>query len=372
MNFFRKICFRFVNWISRKFFSSRLSYSHIEAFIFNNSFKKLKNLMLCHWEIYRGVSKVRSFPYLMILEVTNICNLKCPFCLTGKGVSGGRDKRHMTYEEAILLIDSVADYVFMLQLYTWGEPLLNKDIVKIVEYAKRKNLYVMLSTNATALNEVNVQRMISSGIDYVTLAVDGITQETYEQYRVGGNYQKILDNVAQMLAIKKSLNSKKPFVEWQFIVFRHNEHEVDTAESLAYSLGVNKFTPLPAYTEDKAWIPVGEKYKTELLNPERLRHCERPWTHVNVRADLGIAPCCYEFFKKDDFGDAKMQSFSEIWNNSLFQASRRMIHQKHMGKELEAGAIICRDCIISGVRPSYINVKADVGVENAIPVVNIK
>lgn len=70
--------------------------------------------------------------------------------------------------------------------------------------------------------------------------------------------------------------------------------------------------------EDPDWLPQGEAYQAQDLNPERLRNCERPWTHLNVRADGGVAPCCYEFFKKDDFGDLKQQAFSEVWNNARF------------------------------------------------------
>jgi MoaA/NifB/PqqE/SkfB family radical SAM enzyme len=355
----KQAMFRFINWVSRHFFASRLSYSHIESFIFNNSVKKIGNLILCHWEARRGITKVHSYPYLMILEVTNICNLACPFCLTGKGLSGGREKRHMSFDEAKWIIDEVADYVYMVQLYTWGEPLLNKDIVRIIEYAKKKHLYVMLSTNATALNDNNVKRMISCGIDYITLAIDGVTQDSYAIYRVGGDYEKVKSNVERLLRIRKEFSSRKPFIEWQFVVFRHNESEVDAAEQLAYSMGVDKFTPLPAYVEDKSWMPESSRYKTELYNPERVRHCERPWTHLNVRADMGIAPCCYEFFKSDDFGSALNHGFSDIWNNDKFQMSRRLLTQAANGEILESSKLICKPCIESGIRPSYVNLKQD-------------
>ena len=101
----RKLIFRSVNWISRKFFASRLSYSHIEAFIFCNSFKKLLNFLLVHYEKARGIEILKSYPYLFVFEVTNVCNLKCPFCLTGKGISGDRAVRHVTFEEAKKIID---------------------------------------------------------------------------------------------------------------------------------------------------------------------------------------------------------------------------------------------------------------------------
>ena len=369
---YRKYLFRTVNWVSRTFFASRLSYSHIQAFLFNNSFKKFFNLLHVHWDIRRGKTITNSKPYIFILETTNICNLKCPFCLTGKGISGGRAVRHMNFDEAKKLIDAVGDYVYLLQLYTWGEPLLNKDNIRIIEYAKKKNIYVMLSTNATAMTRANNERLINSGIDYIMVAIDGGSDETYKQYRVGGNYTKVLANVKDMLAQKKDKGSEHPFVEWQFIVFRHNEHEVRSTEKLAYEIGLNKFTPLPAYVEDESWMPVGDEYKTKLLNPERLENCERPWSHLNVRADGGIASCCYEFFKEDDFGDSSKSTFQEIWNNSFFQESRKLIHQFAKGQELDDSELICHGCLKSGVRPSYIETPTDTQrKQQVIPIMNM-
>ncbi|CAK0775959.1 Radical SAM core domain-containing protein [Gammaproteobacteria bacterium] len=349
----RKLLFRGVNWVSRHFFASRLSYAHIQAFLFNNSLFKLKNLLHVHWDIHRGREVTRTKPYILILETTNLCNLHCPFCLTGKGVSGGRETRHMGYDEAVRIIDDVADSVYLLQLYTWGEPLLNKDTLRVVEYAKQKNLYIMLSTNATAMTPAYNRRLIEAGIDYVTVAVDGLTQETYGRYRRGGNYEKVMANVRDLLSQRQSLKAQSPFVEWQFIVFRHNEHEVEEAEGMAYAIGIDKFTPLPAYVEDEVWSPQGAKYRTEIYNPERIMDCERPWSHLNIRADGGVASCCYEFFKKDDFGDLRTHRFAEVWNNELFQTSRRLIAQRRRGPTLEASPIICHDCLKNGVRPSY-------------------
>lgn len=347
--------FHLINWISRTFFSSRLSYSHIEAFLFNNSRKKIFNLLKTHWNIWRGNHNITSMPYIFVFEVTNICNLKCPFCLTGKGISGGRDVRHMSYEEARTIIDAVADTTYLLQLYTWGEPLLNKDILRIIQYAKQKNMYVMLSTNATAMTPAYNEKLLDSGIDYITVAIDGGSVESYAKYRIGGHYDKVLSNVKNLLQQKRERKSRRPFVEWQYVVFRHNEHEVKDTEAMAYEIGINKFTPLPAYAEDEEWLPTLPEFRqSTLYNPERLQNCERPWSHLNVRADGGVASCCYEFFKKDDFGNIGDNNFAEIWNNEFFQESRKLIHLKNQGKELPESDLICHDCLKTGIRPSYV------------------
>ncbi len=357
MTALRQHLFHLINWVSRTFFASRLSYAHIQAFLFNNSFKKLFNLLRVHWDIRRGNEMVESRPYIFVFEVTNVCNLKCPFCLTGKGISGGREVRHMSFEESKKIIDAVADYTYLLQLYTWGEPLLNKDIIRIIEYAKQKNMYVMLSTNATAMTPDYNEKLLASGIDYVTVAIDGGSDETYEKYRVGGNYTKVLANVRDMLERRNAAKRSHPFVEWQFIVFRHNEHEAKSTENMAYAMGIDKFTPLPAYVEDEAWLPQSKEYrKTEVFNPERLRNCDRPWSHLNIRADGGVASCCFEFFKKDDFGNLGDNDFDEIWNNAFFRESRRLISQfdRSGGQSMDDSTLICHGCLKSGIRPSYV------------------
>ena len=373
----KKSIFRMINWISRSFFASRLSFSHVEAFLYCNSFKKFKNLIQVHIEKRRGISKVKSHPYLFVFEITNICNLKCPFCLTGKGISGGRSVRHMKFEEAKQIIDEVGDYLYMVQLYTWGEPLLNKDIYDIIKYAQSKNIYTMLSTNATAMSETNNQRLIDSGLNYIMVAIDGGSNETYQKYRIGGNYDEVLVNLKSLIQKRKENKVSHPFIEWQFIVFSHNEHEVESTQNFAYEIGVNKFTPLPAYVEDEAFQPKSDKYRVDMLNPERLKDCDRPWTHLNIRADGGVASCCYEFFKKDDFGNAINSPFKEIWNNDFFQKSRRMITQRTRNLPLEDGDIICKSCLETGIRPSFIEATAENSKLNeikikAIPVASIR
>ncbi len=359
----RKQLFRGINWLSRRFFASRLSFAHIQAFLFNNSFRKLANFIKVHRTMKKGLETVDCYPYLFVMEVTNVCNLKCPFCLTGKGISGGRDVRHMKFEEAKRILDEVGDYLYFLQVYTWGEPLLNKDIIRIIEYAKQKNIYVMLSTNATAMTPAYNRRLLDSGIDYIMVAIDGGSRESYQIYRRGGDYDKVMANVRDLLAQREERGSGKPFVEWQFIVFRHNEHEVESTEKMAYAMGINKFTPLPAYVEDEDWAATDPRYRTDLGNPERLYNCDRPWSHLNVRADGGVASCCYTFFKKDDFAEISDGPFMEVWNNDKFRTARRIIARTRKGLPLEKSDIACYDCMRTGIRPSFIEVAPEVELE---------
>ena len=343
---------RLVTWIAKLIFSSRADLSHAYAFIHNNSFKKFINFIHSEFEKRIKRSVIKSKPYIMFLEVNNICNLKCPFCMTGKGIYGGRQKRDMTLDEVKKLIDQVGDYLYLIQLYNWGEPLLNKDLFKMIEYIKSKNIFTMVSSNMTTLDEAKIDEMIKSGLDYFKVAIDGATKESYTKYRIGGDFAKVMDNFKTLMRRRAELKSGLPIVEWQYVVFKHNEGELEMARKIAKELGVDYFNARLGYIEDKDWIPETKKYKADVFNPNLVKKCRRLWSHLNVRCDGGIAPCCFEFFKKDDFANIFDTSFDEIWNNEIFKYSRELCLDPSLVKEGIKLDTICFNCIRSQKVPS--------------------
>ena len=288
----------------------------------------------------------------MFLEVNNICNLKCPFCMTGKGIYGGRAKRNMTFDEVKKVIDQVGDYLYLVQLYNWGEPLLNKELFKMIRYIKSKNIFTMVSSNMTTLDEAKIDEMIKSGLDYFKVAIDGVTEESYTQYRIGGDFAKVMDNFKMLMRKREELKSKLPLVEWQYVVFKHNEGEIEMAGNMAKDLGVDYFNARLGYIEDKDWVPEGEKYKADVFNPNLVKKCRRLWSHIVVRCDGGIAPCCFEFLKKDDFANIFVSSFDEIWINEIFKYSRELCLEPELTKKKRRMETICFNCMRSQKVPS--------------------
>jgi MoaA/NifB/PqqE/SkfB family radical SAM enzyme len=110
--------------------------------------------------------------------------------------------------------------------YFQGEPFLNPDFLTMVQYAVSKKIYTATSTNAHYLTDAVAKRTVESGLDRLIISIDGTTQETYQQYRVGGRLDKVLQGAANIVKWKKELKSKTPFVVFQFLVVRHNEHQV--------------------------------------------------------------------------------------------------------------------------------------------------
>ena len=102
-----------------------------------------------------------------------------------------------------------------------------------------KKIYTATSTNAHYLNDENARRTVESGLDRLIISLDGTTQEVYSQYRMGGDLEKVLAGAANIVKWKKKLKSKTPYVFFQFLVVRPNEHQLQEAKELAEKTGVD-------------------------------------------------------------------------------------------------------------------------------------
>jgi len=171
--------------IVRKLFGDRISIPHIYAVLQKSTFKKIKNILTVIIELKIGVVNVSGYPFIVFLEVNNICNLKCPFCLTGKGEETDRQKRNMSIDEMIKSVEAVKDYVYLMQIYNWGEPFLNHELIKFVEYANKNKIYSIVSSNMNFTREGIPEEIVDSKLDYLICGIDGMTEESYKKYRDG-------------------------------------------------------------------------------------------------------------------------------------------------------------------------------------------
>ena len=172
----------------------------------------------------------------------------------------------MHFETYAKIIDEIKDYCIWLTLYSWGEPFLNKQIDRFVAYANKANVATIISSNLNKpLTPQMAESLVKSGLDTLIVSLDGTTQEVYEVYRVGGHLDRVLDNIRLLVEKKKELGYKTPFIEWQFIVMRQNEHQIPEAREMAGDLGVDnivfKKVDFPHGEDDtevaRRWQPVG-------------------------------------------------------------------------------------------------------------------
>lgn len=295
---------------------------HMGDFLRHNTGKKFANLCSVATKALMGKERVNGYPITLQIEVNNICQLKCPGCPTGLDVNPD-PKGQISYENFKGIIDQLGDYIYWLELFGFGEPLLNKDIFRIIDYAHKRNIGTVISTNFNQLQEEDIKQLITAGLDRLVISLDGITQETYQKYRQGGNIEKVLHNLELLLDKKDELGSPYPIIEVHFITMEHNRHEIPKATAYMQKLGLNRFYFL-LKEEGPCYIP-SIKVKDEQERIKQLRHhlkkCHKLWTHLFVGWEGNVRPCCLTF---QNAGNIFEQSFKEVWNNEIYTASRRI------------------------------------------------
>ncbi len=275
-----------------------------------------------------------GFPISISFEPTTSCNLRCPECPSGL--------REFTRPTGMLqkdffrqTIDDIYKELLYLVFYFQGEPYLNPDFLDMVKYAHDKGIYTATSTNAHYLTEEKAKKTVESGLDRLIISIDGTTQDVYENYRVGGKLEKVLQGARNIVKWKKELNSKTPFVFFQFLVVKPNEHQLDDIKKLAAEIGVDqvRFKTAQVYdfeNDPNQLIPSIDKYsryrknkKGEMEVKSGLQnHCWRLWSGNVITWDGLVVPCCFDKDALHQLGNMKMQSFKQIWQNDNYKQFR--------------------------------------------------
>ncbi|HLC46530.1 MAG TPA: radical SAM protein [Candidatus Nanoarchaeia archaeon] len=336
---------------------------NLRRFVFtpNVTPKRLINLVKISYNYALKKSVVNSYPCRLIIDPVNICVLKCPLCPTGKGEKG-RTLGSMKLEDFKKIIDEVGDYIYEVDLYNWGESLLNKDIFRMIEYCKARKINVKISSNLNHWQEGFEKKLVSSGLDCLIVSLDGTNQEVYEKYRRGGDFSKVIRNVKAISEAKKAFGSKTPQLVWQFIVMRQNEHQLPIAQKTYSKYGFDTLRIVPVRTDtskevfqsdeekmksSQEWLPKDEKYSRfdykSKKKKSQLKSCIFPWTLAAINPNGAVSPCCAVYPEKHDFGNAFTYGFMKVWNNPFYVASRKAIAGKDPGRK-----IVCENCVKYG------------------------
>lgn len=291
-----------------------------------------------------------GYPVSISFEPTTSCNLRCPECPSGL--------RQFTRPTGMLqkdffreTIDDIHKELLYLIFYFQGEPYLNPDFLDMVQYAAGKKIYTATSTNAHYLTDENAKRTVESGLDRLIISIDGTTQEVYKQYRVGGNLDKVIEGAKNIVKWKKELKSKTPFVFFQFLVVKPNEHQIEEIKQLAKEVGVDevRFKTAQVYdyeTDPNNLIPTIDKFSRYRKNADgtytaKNKMANRCWKlhHANVITWDGlVVPCCFDKDAMHQLGNLKTQPFKEVWHNDNYKQFRNELMKSRRNID------ICANC----------------------------
>ena len=271
-----------------------------------------------------------SLPQSLMLEPTRRCNLRCPLCITGRGeVVRAPD---LTAARFRTIHDQFEGGCRSMILHNYGEPLLNRELPEMIAYAKAHgSQFATLSTNATLLDDWWCEQLATCGLDEIIVSVDGLTQETYQVYRVGGKLHKVSAGIRRLVQRIRERGSALEVV-MQFIVFRHNEHEVDGVFDYGKDLGVHKVAIKVSGSASRVaeFRPTNEAYVA--VNRSGARSgplCDWVFKTLVVNADGEVMPCCWAGHKSEySMGNVFRQPVAEIWNSERYRTLRRAVAER--------------------------------------------
>ncbi|MFZ3077922.1 MAG: radical SAM protein [Candidatus Aenigmatarchaeota archaeon] len=297
------------------------------------SARKISNLVKVHASMLLKKEMNWGVPYSILLEPTSKCNLKCPMCARTiyPEIISMRNNMDMPFPNFKKLMDEVGDRVMFLFLWNFGEPLINPDIFRMIEYAKKKKIFTLMSTNAYLLDSERAKKLIVSGLDYLIISFDGASKESYEQYRKNSDFSRVTGNIENFVKMKKAEGKALPFTNLQFILMKHNAGEVQEIRKLAAKLGVDRtsFKKTIIYDDNlkDSLLPEDSKYKFNFYNKsggEKIG-CERPWVHMVVNCEGAVLPCCDDIKYSHYMGNALESGVKVIINNDKYTAFRKQV-----------------------------------------------
>lgn len=275
-------------------------------------------------------------PMTISFEPTTACNLRCPECPSGLRAFT-RPTGNLKEDFFRKTIDELHENLLYLIFYFQGEPYINPQFLQMVDYARRKKIYTITSTNGHFLDDDNARKTIESGLDRLIISVDGTTQEVYENYRIGGTLDKVLDGARNIVKWKKVLKSNTPHIIFQFLVVRPNEHQIPEIYRLAKEIGVDevklKTAQVYDYKNGNSLIPTQEKFARYKAMPDGtfavknrlLNHCWKLWHACVITWDGTVVPCCFDKDAQHRLGNLKMRTFAEVWKGADYQNFRQKL-----------------------------------------------
>lgn len=292
---------------------------------------------------------ISGMPAAVSLELTNNCNLKCPECASGSGLMR-RERGFMDTELFKKAVTELRPYLYYMNLYFQGEPMMHPDFFSFLNLSG--DIKTVVSTNGHFLSQENSERLALSRLYKLTVSLDGMDQKVYSEYRKNGDLVKVMEGIRNISRARNRLKSPLK-LELQFLVNRHNEHQITEASRFAVEMKAQlKLKSMQVINDQDAWkwMPSDKEYvryenrggKYAIRN-SLPSGCLRLWLNPVITWDGKVLPCCFDKDAEFILGDLKKDSFRTIWNNTDYREFRKRVLSERKS------IAICRNCT-SGMR----------------------
>ena len=286
-----------------------------------------------NWSQFPKDQFVSDFPTLVDIELSSICNLKCPMCYTisNEFKELVRTKR-MDWELFTKIIDEIGGKVPAIRLSLRGEATLHTKFHEAIQYAKDKGIKeVSLLTHGGKLKLEYFEKMALAGVDWITISIDGVG-DTYERIRKPLKFDRVLENIKNIKEYKRKNNLKRPVIKIQGIWPAIAESGIDEY--------YNTFSP---YADLVAFNPLID-YLFKDTEIEYLNEftCPQQYQRMVIGADGLVMKCSNDEENKEVIGNVNIETVHEVWHGEKMNAVRNL----HLEERGFLKSEVCRRCYL--------------------------
>ena len=311
-----------------------------------------------------------ALPHILHVGVTTLCNLHCPACPTGT-TALGRPGEHLDFDLFRRVVDELRESLMFMLFWDWGEPLLHPRLPEMIRHAAESRIMTVISSNGSFANaKSRMEKLVEAGPSVLIVCVDGADQQTYEQYRVGGRLDRVMETLDGVVRAKQQLGTPYPVVEFRSLAMRQTQEQLPRLLTMAEDIGADLFsvkTMRPydyrGHEIDEEMVPSsGELRRYEYHGVEgpssgsrievarrgRLR-CAKPHHAPTLNSDGELAFCSYARYPLESFGTLEGTTFRGLWSDKRSRGIRRRFQRF-------GGSRACMTCYFrNGQSPTIIH-----------------
>lgn len=290
------------------------------------------------------------FPLHYVIDTGNVCNLECPFCYTG-AKTPGITKGLMSLEHFKIIFEKIKPHAKQIDLYNWGEPFLNKDLLKMISLCSEAGIHTHIDSTLSTIDmsDYDAQSLVKSGISSLFVSIDGITQEVYEKYRVGGKVDRVINNIRKINVAKTNLGSQTPKLAMAYYIHKFNEHQINDATKLAeelkikiwykplacppnwqssYHLDFHAFFPQPEWVTQYYPLPHHSQFDKIIFHKNIktvISACRQPFNSMVINWNGDVTPCTTVTGTEYVIGNLLLDDLDNVWNNLEHKKCREFL-----------------------------------------------
>lgn len=316
------------------------------------------------------------FNSTVLVEPTNICNLKCIMCEAKCTTDKGVKAEYLKPEELDIMLGKLDGYISNVVFQGDCEPTLNPYLGELVKVAKKYTEHVSIVTNGLALTSKKIDELIECGVSWFAISIDSHVPEVYNNIRRNSNFEKLMENLDYLLKLKNTVYKNIKIVTHK-IVFNNDSEEYlkDYIRYFYVNKGVDKVTFAPLVEEgsieNKNWIITRNNIENDLIkegiNLSLKDFSNYPYMSINKYCGTNLfflghtgsfAPCGLHTKENKVFGNLLTESLEEIVNKDVFKEFHNYWLNNNFNNKVPH---ICENCYL--LRSPYFSYCIDVPYE---------